>query len=530
MSQEQISPMHIQDPVEKQKRIDEIMEQKLKDGIITPEVAAGSWAPSMPVPENPLEWGEPFPKAAKRMIKNKQVRENVERATNTIVTKRNMRAAELPDWQQLRMSGEAMKRYVGDNLPDLLVQMEENVKKRGGHVHWARDGKEACKIAAEIYKSHNIDEIVKVKSMVSQEIGFNENLEKEGIKAWETDLAELIVQLADDMPSHIVVPALHRNRTEVRNLFSQRVPSAPEVLSDEPEELAGVARRHLREKFLNCKGAFSGANMMIADSGSLIIFESEGNGRMCTTVPEVLVSIVGIEKIVPTMEDVSIVGQLLGRSATGERMNPYTSVWSGVEEDDGPKEFHLILLDNGRSNILNDTIARQALHCIRCGACINACPVYHVVGGHAYGSVYPGPIGSCITPHLVNDFDHDRPVNTMPYACSLCQACYEACPMHINLPEILVDLRHKITEHNRGHHTDAYSLGMKYTVPIMSSGSKLNFFGSKAKMLRMLAKDGRVKKLPFNAVSGWTDQRDIPAPPKKNFRAWYKEHKQGGQN
>lgn len=516
-----------QDLEARKAEIERILQEKYEQGIITKEVRDGGWAPSHPIPENPLEWGEKFPKAAITTIKNTQMRENLGRATTTIRNKRNIRAAELPDWQDLRESGAAMKRYVGDNLPELLIQMEKNVEARGGVVHWARDAAEANKIAAQIFKERGIDEIVKVKSMLTQEIGLNEYLEAQGIKAYETDLAELIVQLSKDMPSHIVVPAIHRNRTEVRNLFMKTIPSAPEVLSDEPEELTQVARGHLREKFVNFKGAVSGANMMIADSGSLVIFESEGNGRMCTTVPDVLVSLVGIEKIVPTMQDIEIVGQQLGRSATGERMNPYTSVWSGVNEDDGPKEFHLILLDNGRSKVLSDTIGRQALHCIRCAACMNACPVYRVVGGHAYGSVYPGPIGSVLSPQLVGDYSYKRPVTSLPYACSLCQACYEACPMQINLPECLVHLRHKITEENRDH-TDGYSIGMKLSSGFMSSGKKLGWYSSKGKFGRILARDGAIKKLPFNMFSGWTNCRDIPAPPQKNFRAWYKEHKKEG--
>ena len=245
-------------------------------------------------------------------------------------------------------------------------------------------------------------EVVKVKSMATQEIELNEALAAAGIDAWETDLAELIVQLGDDWPSHILVPAIHRNRAEVREIFLREMGKvgrpAPADLTDEPRRLAEAARLHLREKFLRAKVAISGANFAIADTGSLVVVESEGNGRMCLTLPDTLISVVGIEKVLPSWRDLEVFLQVLPRSSTGERENPYTSIWTGPAGGDGPSEMHIVLIDNGRTNVLADTLGRQALRCIRCSACLNVCPVYERAGGHSYGSVYPGPIGAVLTP------------------------------------------------------------------------------------------------------------------------------------
>ncbi len=285
--------------------------------------------------------------------------------------------------------------------------------------------------------------------MATQEIGLNEALAAEGIAAWETDLAELIVQLGDDLPSHILVPAIHRNRAEIREIFRTRMAAAgrpaPDDLTDEPAELADAARLHLREKFLRAKVGVSGANFAVAETGTLVVVESEGNGRMCLTLPEVLVSVVGIEKVVPTWRRPRRVPALLPRSSTGERMNPYTSTWTGVTPGDGPQEVHVVLLDNGRTRALADEVGRQALRCIRCSACLNVCPVYERVGGHAYGSVYPGPIGAILNP-LLKGVGVDEQTDSLPYASSLCGACFEVCPVRIDIPSMLVDLRAQVVD------------------------------------------------------------------------------------
>ncbi|QWW19922.1 iron-sulfur cluster-binding protein [Schaalia sp. 19OD2882] len=486
------------------------------------------WAPSVPTPEDPLKWGDNFPTAAARTLRNTQMRRNLGHATRTIRDKRAMRVAEMPDWEQLRLAGSAIKNRAMSHLPELLEQMEANVIARGGHVHWASTGEEACRIAHSIAALKGATEVVKVKSMVSQEIGLNEYFAERGINAWETDLAEMIVQLSEDMPSHIVVPAIHRNRSEVRAIFKARMEDAPEDLSDEPPVLTAAARAHLRKKFLSAKVAISGANMMIAESGTLVVVESEGNGRMCLTVPETLVSIVGIEKIVPTYQDFEVIAQLLPRSATGERMNPYTSLWTGVTPGDGPQEFHLILLDNGRSKVLADPIGRQALHCIRCGSCMNVCPVYEHVGGHAYQSVYPGPIGAILTPQLRGAFDHHDPAASLPFASSLCNACFDACPMRINIPDVLVELRHRAVEAQRGGIPSFWDVAMKAASVPMSKGSRMGMAGKVLPLARVMAGPGqRFVNLPWPATA-WSATRDVPAPPGQTFRAWMAERDKTG--
>ncbi|GAB3932507.1 hypothetical protein GCM10027614_01820 [Micromonospora vulcania] len=273
-------------------------------------------------------------------------------------------------------------------------------------MHWAADAVEANRIVTDLVKATGSDRVMKVKSMATQEIGLNEALEAAGIEPVETDLAELIVQLGQDRPSHILVPAIHRNRAEIREIFLREMPGVDPALTDEPAILAAAARRHLRRTFLNTRVAVSGANFAVAETGTLAVVESEGNGRMCLTLPETLITVMGIEKVVPTWADLEVFLQLLPRASTGERMNPYTSMWTGVTPGDGPQDFHLVLLDNGRSAVLADEVGRQALHCIRCSACLNVCPVYERAGGHAYGSVYPGPIGAVLSPQLTGVEDN----------------------------------------------------------------------------------------------------------------------------
>ncbi len=314
------------------------------------------------------------------------------------------------------------------------------MQRAGGAVHWARDADECNRIVGDLVAAAGADQVVKSKSLTTEETKLNEALAQRGIRAWETDLAQLIIQLGDDVPSHILVPAIHKNRAQIRELFLRTLPDAPRDLSDDPRELAEVARRHLRRLFLESRVGISGVNFAVAETGTVSVVESEGNGRMCTTLPEVLISVMGIEKVVPRWDDLEVFLQLLPRSSTAERMNPYTSLWTGVTDGDGPREFHLVLVDNGRSDVLADQIGRQALNCIRCSACLNVCPVYERTGGHAYGSTYPGPIGAILTP-MLSGLDA---AGSLPYASSLCGACYEVCPVKINIPEVLVHLRHRV--------------------------------------------------------------------------------------
>ena len=382
---------------------------------------------------------EGFPRAARAALADSQLRRNLGHATTTIRDKRARVVGEVPDWEALRDAGAEIKDRALRHLDVHLERLEEAVQHAGGTVHWARDGAEAAAVVADVARAHGSDEVIKVKSLATDEIDLNGRLEAVGVHAVETDLAELINQLSGDSSSHILVPAIHRNRAQIAALFRREL--GVEV-SDEPAELTAAARAHLRAKFLSVPVGVSGANFAVAETGHVVVLESEGNGRMCTTLPEVLVSVVGIEKVLPRWRDLEVMLQLLPRSSTGERMNPYTSIWSGVSDGDGPREFHLVLLDAGRTDVLADEVGRAALRCIRCSACLNVCPVYERTGGHAYESVYPGPIGAILTPQLQGL--ENAP--TLPWASSLCGACYEVCPVKIDIPSILVHLRGRVVQ------------------------------------------------------------------------------------
>ncbi len=463
----------------------------------------------------------PFPQAAARAVADPQLRGNLARATHTIRDKRASVVAELDDWERLRRAAAAIKDRTLRHLPDYLELFEAAATAAGAQVHWARDAAEANATVLGVVQDHDATDVVKVKSMATQEIGLNEALAAAGINAWETDLAELIVQLGGDAPSHILVPAIHRNRSEIREIFHRAMGQAgrpaPDDLTDAPARLAEAARLHLREKFLAAKVAVSGANFAVAETGGLVIVESEGNGRMCLTLPEVLICVVGIEKLLPTWRDLEVFLQVLPRSSTGERMNPYTSIWTGVTPGDGPREVHVVLLDNGRTRALADRVGRQALRCIRCSACLNVCPVYERTGGHAYGSVYPGPIGAILNPllHGVSD-PHDA---ALPYASTLCGACFDACPVRIDIPSVLVDLRAQVVEEKRSWRPDGERTAMTAAGWLFGSPGRLRAAQRVASATRRLTQ--RIRRLP-GAMRGWTDTRDLPAPPPESFRAWWR--------
>ena len=465
----------------------------------------------------------PFPKAAAELLHDTQLRKNVAHATDVIQRKRAALVAEKADWQALRTAGAAIRREALRHLDRYLEQFEKQFTAAGGHVHWAEDAEEARRIVAGLVRDAQAKEVIKIKSMTTAEIDLNPRLEAEGVKVYETDLAELILQLGDDQPSHIIAPALHKNRHEVRELFAREM-HLPDLADDAPA-LTEAARRYLREKFLKVKTAISGANFLVAETGSICIVESEGNGRMCLTLPDTLISVAGIEKVIPRFSDLEVLLQTLPRAATGERMNPYNSIWTGVTRGDGPQNLHVVLLDNGRSNLLANETTRQTLQCIRCGACLNTCPVYRQTGGHAYGSVYSGPIGAILTPQL---FALEY-AQSLPYASSLCGACYEVCPVKINIPEVLVYLRSRVVEKNAGRLSSMLSqerIGMKMMARVFLNHERFEQVQRVARNFDkpFVGMDGWVHKLP-GLAGEWTKARDLKALPAQTFREWWRRRK-----
>jgi len=432
----------------------------------------------------------------------------------TIRRKRAGVVAEVPDWDHLRAAGSAIKDETLASLDSVLVELEASVHAAGGTVHWARDAAEANEIVVGLVRAEGVDEVVKVKSLATDEIRLNEALESAAIRPIETDLAELIVQLAGERPSHLLVPAIHKNRREIRDLFRDRFGLAG--LGDDPAELAEAARLHLREAFLRARVAISGANFAAADTGTICVVESEGNGRMCTTLPEVLITVMGIEKAIPRFRDLEVFLQLLPRSSTGERMNPYTSLWTGVREGDGPQAFHLVLLDAGRTRVLADPVGRPALRCIRCSACINVCPVYRQTGGHAYHSPYAGPIGAILSPQLVGE---TGTVASLPFASSLCGACYDVCPVQIDIPSILVHERGKAVARERSG-IEGRSLKMLGRAFATRAGyERAQRLGRS--LQRPVARDGWITHFPPGPLGAWGRSRDLPALPAQTFREWW---------
>jgi L-lactate dehydrogenase complex protein LldF len=462
-----------------------------------------------------------FPILAKAALKDAELRTNVHHATNVIQAKRARVVDEMPDWQALREAGRQIREHTLQHLDAYLEQFEANCTRAGGIVHWAKDAAEARQIVIDLIKASGSNEVIKIKSMTTEEISLNSALEEQGIHPYETDLAELIIQLGNDHPSHIVVPALHKNRHQIREIFRREM-NLP-ALGDRPEDLADAARVFLREKFLRIPTGVSGANFLIAETGGVCIVESEGNGRMCLTLPETLITIAGIDKVLPRFEDLEVMLQLLPRSATGERMNPYNSLWTGVHPGDGPRAFHVILMDNARTEILADQESRQTLYCIRCAACQNACPVYKQTGGHAYGSVYAGPIGAILTPQL-QQMQHAK---SLPYASSLCGACYEVCPVKINIPEVLIHLRNKVVQENTAGFTGAFdfeALAMRTIGAIFLDERRFRAAQRLGRMGESLLphKQDWITWMP-GLLGGWTQARDLHLMPKETFRDWWEK-------
>ena len=456
-----------------------------------------------------------FPAAARAALADAQLRRNLRTATSTIRARRAEAIAELPDWEGLRTQAAEIKERALRHLDVHLERLEQSVSAAGGQVHWARDATEANALVGELIRAAGSDEAIKVKSLATDEIGLNEALAAQGITAYETDLAELIVQLSGDRPSHILVPAIHRNRAEIRDLFEREL--GERNLPLDPTALTAAARSYLRERFMRVGVGVSGANFAVAETGTIAVVESEGNGRMCTTLPHTLITVMGIEKVLPRFADLAVMLELLPRSSTGERMNPYTSLWTGVSAGDGPQAFHLVLLDNGRTLALADTIGRQTLRCIRCSACLNVCPVYERTGGHAYENTYPGPIGAILAPQLAGL----EAQTTLPWASSLCGACYEVCPVKIDIPSVLVHLRGRIVRETNDEPLSE-RLAMAAMARVFASRRRYETAQRTGRIAsRGLSHDGRITARLPGPLRNWLQFRELPAPG-ETFREWWR--------
>jgi L-lactate dehydrogenase complex protein LldF len=457
-------------------------------------------------------------------IHNDYMRGAVAGAQDGMGIKRKNAANELGNWEEWRSHGEEIRKHVLENLDYYLEQLSENVSKRGGHVFFAQTAEEAREYIKDVVKKKNAKKIVKSKSMVTEEINLNRVLEKEGCEVVETDLGEYILQIDDhDPPSHIVVPALHKNKEQIRDVFARKLGYKG---SAKPEELAACAREVLRKEYLSAEVGITGCNFAIAETGSFSLVTNEGNADLVTILPKTQITVMGMERIVPTFEEMEVLVSLLTRSAVGQKLTSYITVLTGPREQkdvDGPEEFHLVIVDNGRSEILGGDF-QAILQCIRCGACINVCPVYRHIGGHSYGSIYPGPIGAVLTP-LLGGYEEYK---ELPYASSLCGACTEVCPVKIPLHQLIHKHRQVIVE-REGKAPVSEKLLMK-AFGLGAASPALYKIGSKMApaVMNPFTVGDKISKGP-GPMKAWTDIRDFPAPNKERFRDWFKNREKGGK-
>ena len=472
-----------------------------------------------------------FVPASQAAVRDEQLRQALRRAGSGFDGTRREAIAEVTEavWEGWRQQARSIKEHTIAHLDYYLAMLERNVRAAGGQVHFARDAAQANAIVSEIARQQGVRTVTKSKSMVSEELGLNHVLEEQGVDVFETDLGEYIIQLAEETPSHLVAPALHKTRGQVAQLFAEQL-GVP--YSEDIEEMARIARVALRQKFLEADMGISGANFLVAETGSLVIITNEGNGRLCTSAPRIHVGLAGMEKVIPSLQDLAVFLRLLPRSATGQRITSYMSMVTGprrADDEDGPEEFHLVIVDNGRSRLLRDPALRESLYCIRCGACLNVCPIYQRVGGHAYGWVYPGPIGSIVTPGLVGVAQ----AKDLPNASTLCGACRDACPVQINIPRMLLHLRHQQAESsdtNQRTVSDTDKALAQGFATVMSSPWLLRLGRLVGRALSApLARSGKIRQTRLPLVSRWTRARDLPVPAERSFRdRWRDELSKGG--
>lgn len=476
---------------------------------------------------------ETFDQNARAALRDPVLHGALRNLADNFAERRRLAVASVDDWEGLRERARSIKEDTLLHLDKYLEQFVENAEAAGAKFHWARDAEEARGIVLELVKACGVDMVVKSKSMATEEVHLNDALEKAGIEPIETDLGEWIIQLSRETPSHIVVPAIHKTKAQIADLFVEKVGIER---TDDVDVLTGTARRLLRARFAQARVGISGVNFGVAETGTILILENEGNIRMTTGLPKTHIALMGIEKIVPRFTDLDVFLKLLPRSGTGQRLTAYQSLITGTKlrsSDEGPDEIQIVMLDNGRSRMLSHPVTRQSLACIRCGACLNACPVYQQIGGHAYGSVYPGPIGAVITPQLTGL----AKASQLPYASSLCGACREVCPVKIDIPELLLHLRAEITEGTaagaKADVTVKRKLGetlafkMYSRVWASSFSYKLGIRAARL-MQKLIARDGKIGRagslmarvLP--PLGAWTAWRDAPTVAPRSFREEWK--------
>ncbi len=468
--------------------------------------------------KSPIDLYAPYDERVNSALNNPHLKTALNRST---IRLSNQRVAALAavDGQLLRDQTRQMKEYVLRHLPDLLEQFEANVMANGGQVHWVRDAAEANAVVLDIARRTNTQKVVKAKSMVTEEIHLNAALEEAGVVPVETDLGEYIIQLAGEPPSHIVAPVVHKRLEDISELFQEKLDMPPTF---DPEVMCSVARMRLRQEFLTADMGISGCNFAIAETGTVCIVTNEGNGRMVSAMPRVYVAVMGIEKMVPTVEDAVLQFQALTRSSTGQQCSVYLSMTSGPRkfgDSEGPEEFHVIIMDNGRSDMLERGYG-EALMCIRCGACLNVCPVYREIGGHAYGSTYSGPIGAVISPLLPT---HITDPEKLPHASSLCGACRDACPVKIDLPRLLLDLRADQVEDGETAWVDRQAMhGFLFAMQNRRRYEQAGNLASIGTNLMASLSGGNIKSMP-PPLSAWTNSRDFPPFARKSFRELWSE-------
>ncbi|MCB2204152.1 iron-sulfur cluster-binding protein [bacterium] len=449
-------------------------------------------------------------------IHDKTLRGNVRRATWTSLGKRAAVVEDFPDWEFLRTQGHEIKKHVMQHLPEYLARFEERATAAGAHVHYAETAAEASRIVCDLAEETGERLVVKSKSMTTEEIELTPALEARGLRTVETDLGEYIVQLAKEPPSHITAPALHKSRGEIGQLFAEQL-GIP--FTDDPEELTAIARKILREDFLQAGVGISGVNFAVAESGSICIVENEGNARLSMSLPRRHIAVMGMEKIVPDFESLGLFLNLLGRSATGQRITCYTSLITGPAKDaelDGPEELHIVILDNGRSRMLAEPHQRESLYCIRCGACMNVCPVYQKIGGHGYGSVYSGPIGSIITPV----YRGEQRSKALPFASSLCGACAEICPVRIDIHHHLLWWRKRIVGHGYTKWTER--MAMRLFLAVSRRSWLFDLAGRLARVFApLISRKDEGPSLPV-----WSRERSFPQLPDKSFKQLWRQHRE----